>query len=308
MNVRFLHAYGQSPEIRSWKSGALINFVITPLTTTKRLLPTLLAAVLHCGANAQVGTYSVGQTVDDFTVTDAHGNVHNLYSITAGGKHVMLDFFFVDCQPCQATQPYFNQLHEVYGCNGHDLFVLSINRGTDSNAQVDQYEATYGSSHAHGPAMAGQGGSAAVKTAFGISAYPTYCLIGPDNKLKNGDIWPVGSMQSLVHAFPAGSNILPAQCSLAGIDEIEQLTLDRLFPNPTTGTVAMDISLPRPGRVSLEVQDALGRLAYTQTPGRRGTGHFMHTLDLGALNNGHYTLRLLLDGIPSATRRLVVAH
>lgn len=70
----------------------------------------------------------------------------------------------------------------------------------------------------------------------------------------------------------------------------------------------MDISLPRPGTLSLEVRDALGRLAHTQTPGRRGAGHFRHTLELGALNNGHYTLSLLLDGIPSVTRRLVVAH
>lgn len=274
----------------------------------KRILPACLAILLAYSSSAQVTTYSVGQTVNDFTVTDTHGNVHNLYSITASGKYVMLDFFFAACGPCQATQPYFNQLHETYGCNQHDLFVLSINQGVDNNAQVDQYEATYGGSYAHGPAVAIEGGCAAVKNAFGIMAYPTYCLIGPDNKLKNGDIWPVSSMQSFVNAFPAGSNIQPAQCAIAGIDENIMSTTGRLFPNPTTGTAFLDISLASAGRVALEVVDALGRTVHTEHLGPRPMGGFVHTMDLGGINDGHYALRLLLDDALVLTRRLVIAR
>ena len=38
--------------------------------------------------NAQTGNYQNGDVVDDFTVTDTEGVVHNLYSITAQGKYV----------------------------------------------------------------------------------------------------------------------------------------------------------------------------------------------------------------------------
>ena len=33
-------------------------------------------------------------TAVDFTVTDVHGNTHNLFSILDDGKHVILDFSF----------------------------------------------------------------------------------------------------------------------------------------------------------------------------------------------------------------------
>lgn len=288
----------------------MINFVHTkpdPIMM-KRILPAYLAILFAYSSSAQVTTYSVGQTVNDFTVTDTHGNVHNLYSITASGKYVLLDFFFAACPPCQATQPYFNQLHETYGCNEHDLFVLSINQGVDNNAQVDQYEATYGGSYAHGPAVAIEGGCAAVKNAFGIQAYPTYCLIGPDNKLKNGDIWPVSSMQHFVNAFPAGSNIQTATCSLVGIAEQAAVVMDRLYPNPGAGTFRLELALGTSGQVTLEVMDALGRTVKAESMGMCSPGSFTHTMELGALSDGYYTLRLLLDGIPQIAQRLVIAR
>ena len=63
-------------------------------------------------SHAQATNYNVGDIVDDFTVTDTEGNEHNLYSITASGKHVFLDFFFVDCVPCQTWQPTYNELFD----------------------------------------------------------------------------------------------------------------------------------------------------------------------------------------------------
>lgn len=175
----------------------------------KKLLLGLSAIACFNLASAQITGYSVGQTVADFTVTDTEGNSHNLYSITASGKYVMLDFFFVNCPPCQQTQQHFNHLHDKYGCNAGDLFVISINTGQDNNTQVDAFEATYGGTYEHSPAVSGDGGSASVDNAFNPSAYPTYCLIGPDNKLINADIWPISSVASFEAAFPGGSGITP---------------------------------------------------------------------------------------------------
>jgi uncharacterized Rossmann fold enzyme len=49
---------------------------------------TLILVLIVTAATSQVGNYNEGDVVDDFTVTDTDGVVHNLYTITAQGKHV----------------------------------------------------------------------------------------------------------------------------------------------------------------------------------------------------------------------------
>lgn len=88
----------------------------------KTLLITLTFFTLPILANAQATNYNVGDVVDDFTVVDTEGVEHNLYSITASGKYVFLDFFFVNCGPCQTWQATYNQLHDKYGCNEGEVY------------------------------------------------------------------------------------------------------------------------------------------------------------------------------------------
>lgn len=294
--------------MRGWDLVSLIPTNQNPLSMAlKHLLHTLPLLLVAPMASAQILNYNVGETVADFTVTDTEGNVHNLYTYTAQGKHVVLDFFFDTCPPCQQTQPYYNQLHEAYGCNGHDLVTISVNNGTDTNAEVDAFEATYGGPWNHAPAIGIEGGCAAVDDDFGIAAYPTYCLIGPDNKLKSGDIWPISSMTSFVNAFPAGSNIEEAAC-IVGIAENRATTVQSIFPTPTTGAITVEFTLATAGDLAIEVIDALGRATFSERLGQRPTGTFVHTMDLAQLSNGNYTLRFAMDGVATGTARLSVMH
>lgn len=50
-------------------------------------------------AFAQTSNYQNGDVVDNFTVTDIDGVEHDLYSITAQGKYVWLDFFLCGLSP-----------------------------------------------------------------------------------------------------------------------------------------------------------------------------------------------------------------
>lgn len=130
--------------------------------------------------NAQITNYAVGADVADFTITDVHGNTHTLSTYTNAGKWVILDFFFVACGPCQQTVPFFSELHEKYGCNEGDLICISVDFG-DDDAAVLGFESTYSESTGFNaaPAASGtEGGANAVVSAFGPSAYPTYCMIG----------------------------------------------------------------------------------------------------------------------------------
>lgn len=269
----------------------------------KALLSTAtIMSALFCAA--QANNYPNGSTVADFTVTDTEGNTHSLHQITAQGKHVMLDFFFVDCPPCQATQTYYNQLHETYGCNAHDLYVISINRGIDSDSEVIAYEAQYGGSYTHSPAVSMEGGGGTVNSTFGVSAWPTYVLIGPDNKMKNNDIWPISNMNTFVQAFPAGSNIQEAAC-VVGIGENGAIFQTYVHPSPTTGIITIEMDGDLNGRLQLKVIDALGRCVHATN---LMTSNNPVSLDLSMLQNGNYLIQILQDERVVTLNKFVIAH
>lgn len=272
----------------------------------KKLLLGLSAIACFNLASAQITGYSVGQTVADFTVTDKDGNTHNLYSITASGKYVMLDFFFVTCVPCQQTTPIFNQLHDKYGCNDGDLFCMSVNTGNDNNAQVTTFENTYGGTYSHAPAVSGDGGAGAVDAAFNPSAYPTYCLIGPDNKLINADIWPISSVASFEAAFPGGSNITPMACTALSISEELEVSTN-LFPNPANDVLNVQLSTEMQlENVSIEITDLTGRKVLSiEEVELSNKSLSVNTSDLAV---GSYIINVLNNGKYVSTSRFLIAR
>ncbi len=162
----------------------------------------LLAVLVLVGLQTQAQTSLT--TAVDFTVTDIHGNTHNLFDYLNNGKHVIVDFFFTTCGPCIASVPILNQAYTDYGCNTGDIIFLSIDNG-DSDAQVMQYEIDHGGLL---PAASGNdGGGNAVNAAYGISAYPTVILIAPNHTILEQDIFPVSNITT---ALPnAGLNMAP---------------------------------------------------------------------------------------------------
>jgi hypothetical protein len=253
----------------------------------------------------------VGQTVADFTVIDTDGNSHNLYAYTAAGKYIMLDFFFTTCGPCQATQPYFNQLHDKYGCNQGDLVCLSINTGQDNNAAVIAFEAPYGGTFQHSPAISGDGGSGAVDNTFNPAAYPTYCLIGPDNKLINADIWPINNVGSYEAAFPVGSNITPMACSvgMTEAESVEGKIIISVFPNPanTAATVNLTASTNYNNSI-IEIIDVTGRVVQSHNQTTITVGANSISLDVSILLAGSYTIRLKNNDAVLTTTRFIIAR
>ena len=152
-------------------------------------------------------------TAVDFTVTDVHGETHNLFSILDDGKHVILDFFFTTCPPCIASVPIINQVYTDYGCNMGEIVFLSIDAG-DTDAQVLQYENNYGGLL---PSVSGvNGGGNAVNSAYGINTYPTVVLIAPDYTILEQDIYPVTLISSALLSH--GLNM--ASCNTVAITEI----------------------------------------------------------------------------------------
>lgn len=259
-------------------------------------------------AQAQVLNFSVGDVCPDFTVTDVHGNTHSLYSITSQGKYVMLDFFFTTCPPCQQTVPYFSELHEKYGCNDGDLFCLAIDNG-DNDAQVLTYENTYGGSFSHAPAASGtQGGGNAVVTTVGIAAYPTYTLIGPDNKFINTDIWPIASVSDFESAFPSGSNITPQACTSVSVEEAVEAPTMQIYPNPAQLATRVAIQFVETGNASLELYDLTGKKLISRNLGNVNASQEEVELALDDLQNGFYLVEVKQNGRVLATQKLNVVR
>ncbi|MEZ4875594.1 MAG: T9SS type A sorting domain-containing protein [Flavobacteriaceae bacterium] len=230
----------------------------------KKLLLFLGVISLNFVGFSQANNYQNGDTVNDFTVTDTEGNVHNLYDITASGKYVFVDFFFDTCPPCQQTQPYYNELHDKYGCNQGEIFVISINNGTDTNAEVIAFENTYGGPFEHAPAVGIEGGCAAVDNDFGVNAYPTYCLIGPDNKMINRDIWPIADVTTYEDAFPAEFNPDPMSCTPLSIGDTAKDASFVLYPNPVKPSENIGITLREAMASEVSVYNVLGKLVFSK--------------------------------------------
>lgn len=246
-------------------------------------------------ANAQVNNYNVGDVVDDFTVTDVHGVEHNLYTITASGKYVYLDFFFDTCGPCRQTTPIFNEFYDKYGCNGGDLYMISINDGSDSDAEVIAFEEEFGGPFNHAPAVSAEGGSAAVDNNFGINAYPTYCLIGPDNTLVERDIWPISGVETFEATFPSGFDPQVMQCTL-GLADATAFDFN-IYPTVSKGNVA--INLPSSVASSVAIFNTLGQQVFQNTYSEKNIN-----LNL-QLAQGVYMVKVTAEN-SSVTKRIII--
>ncbi|WP_310993900.1 T9SS type A sorting domain-containing protein [Aequorivita marina] len=242
-----------------------------------------------------MNNYNVGDVVDDFTVTDTEGNTYNLYSLTAEGKHVWLDFFFADCVPCQNSAPTFNEFYDTYGCNEGDVFCISINNGNDDDARVRQYEQQHGGPFNHAPAVSNEGGGPAVDTDFGVNAYPTFCLIGPGNVLLYKDIWPLNGIQTFENTFPAGFEPPLMECSL-GIVDATAFSFN-IYPTISEGKV--NIELPREIESSVKIFNTLGQQVFQNLYSEKS----IH-LNL-QLAPGVYMVNIIAEG-NLATKRIVI--
>lgn len=219
-------------------------------------LLTMMVGLFTTLGIAQVSNYNVGDVVDDFTVTDVHGVEHNLYTYLAEGKYVYLDFFFDTCVPCQTTTPIFNEFYDKYGCNEGDVFCISINNGTDTNAEVLAFEQAYGGPFNHAPAVSSEGGSGDVDNDFGVNAYPTYCLIGPDSTLLVKDIWPLTGVETFEDTFPVDFDPPIMACSLGVTDSAGSFNF-AVYPTPSNGTLNIQLINAMPTEVV--VYDIMGR-------------------------------------------------
>ena len=246
---------------------------------------------------AQTNNYNVGDIIDDFTVTDVYGIEHNLYEYADAGKHIYLDFFYDTCGPCQTWQSTFSEFYDKYGCNDGDLVMISINNGTDSDEEVLLYGETYGGPFNLPPAVSADGGSGSVNSNFGVSAFPTFCLIGPDRTLLNRDIWPLTDITTFEATFPNGVEPEVMECTILGATDIQTIEFT-IVPSVSNGQ-NISLVMDNQSASSIQVFDLTGREVYTQNINSQQT---LFSLNI---NSGTYIVKVTAENC-SATKKIVI--
>ncbi|MBN3035612.1 MAG: T9SS type A sorting domain-containing protein [Bacteroidales bacterium] len=201
----------------------------------------------------------------DFSAQDIHGDTIHLFDILADGKHVLIDFFFVDCTPCQAISPIVNLSYRDFGCNAGDVFFLSISgKNTDTNEDCRVYDSVYGVEY---PTISGAEGHGNVITGkYLVTSFPTVILIAPGGEILEQHIWPVGSVGDL-NAPILATGCEFQECAASCAEHTEGRT--RIYPNPSNGSVMVEPGLE--GDLIIQIHSIDGRIIAHQDRDRNST-------------------------------------
>ncbi len=129
-------------------------------------------------------TIKVGAAAPSFELVDQNGKKHT--SSAYRGKIIMLDWWGVWCSACQRDMPKVQALHEKYSDNP-DFVILAMNV-RDDNKKMAEYWAEKKYSF---PTL---NDADDLARQYGIKAYPSTILIGPDGTVI---LTAVGSVSSI---------------------------------------------------------------------------------------------------------------
>jgi hypothetical protein len=115
-----------------------------------------------------------------------------------------------------------------------------------------------------------------------------------------------------------GDNVLSQTVNVASGGTLDvgetplRLSLSSPYPNPTAGTVALALELPRSAHVDFQVMDVQGRVVWSQTDPARAAGRHVlrwggRSRDGGPVRPGIYLARVRVDGA-AFTRRIALIH
>lgn len=154
-------------------------------------------ADLVSNADLSSSKYVLGDTMGDYTVTDINGVSHNFSKILEDKKAIVLNFWFINCGPCQMEFPYLQSAYDAYK---DDIEVIAINpvdkRENNIIKYAEQNELTL-------PMAMGE---ESWISAFGITGFPTTVVIdrtGTVSFMHVGAVTEGGIFDSIFRYFTA---------------------------------------------------------------------------------------------------------
>lgn len=82
-------------------------------------------------------TFKRGDVFADMTVTTPDGTTYKISEILKEKKAVVLNFWFINCGPCEMEFPYMQEAYETYQ---DDLEILAVNPYDGTNETIADYQ------------------------------------------------------------------------------------------------------------------------------------------------------------------------
>lgn len=82
-------------------------------------------------------TFKLGDVFADITVTTPDGTTYKISELLKEKKAVVLNFWFINCGPCQMEFPYMQDAYEIYQ---DDIEILALNPCDGTNETVSQFQ------------------------------------------------------------------------------------------------------------------------------------------------------------------------
>lgn len=142
-------------------------------------------------------TYSLGNIVRDFSLIDVKGVKHQVSEILKEKKALVLNFWFLNCQPCKMEFPFLQKAYEKYSS---DIEVIAINPLDGDNTTVSDYADDMGITFAM------VSGNIAWQDCMQLNAYPTTVVIdrfGSIAMMHKGSITEEGVFEKIFEYFAA---------------------------------------------------------------------------------------------------------
>jgi len=234
----------------------------------------------------------------DFKNPDLNNDTIHLFEILDSGQYVLIDFFFVNCTPCQEISPLINQAYKDFGCNSADIFFMSISGMVeDNNEDCLEYDETYGVEF---PTLSGlEGGGAKIAQHYQIQSYPTVILIAPDGQIIEQQIRPIEEQSDI------DDPILDAGCKYSecplGINDPKP-SFFNVFPNPVDSRLG--IQFESSGEFSISLVSLLGISVLNEKINVPATP-YIYNIKVNDITKGMYTVLIKNESLFS-TQKIII--
>ena len=240
----------------------------------------------------------LGDVMFDFTATAVDGTEYTLSKLLEQKKAVVLNFWYVNCDPCKAEFPYLEQAYQTYG---DDVAVLALNPEGDKAAAIETFAKENNLTF---PVFEAD---SAFKNAFGIQAYPMTVIIdrfGAIGLIHTGGIDSAKTFEDAFAYFTAEDYVQSTVSDIKSLEkEEEEIEADGSAENPFTfdGVTEFEVTVPAGGEVycvvykvsglQLKIEDAAARLIYDNNAYHPEEGVIAVTIaDQGPFNPAKLTI------------------
>ena len=213
------------------------KYAITAETTQIVLTAGLLEEVDLAGV-----TYKLGSVMHDFSVTAADGTAYKLSELLAKKQAVVLNFWYIECNPCKAEFPF---MQEAYTAYADALEIIAMNPVNTDVADIADYQKTQSLTFPMAQC------NPAWETALQLTAYPTTVVIdkfGTVALIHKGSIPDAQTFKDVFAFFTAEDYEQTVVEDIADIMTTEPETGTANNPTEVGGVTSFELTV-EPGKV-----------------------------------------------------------